>query len=131
VYRKNLYTLLETALNQSDTKVLDVFYDLEKSLHCCGVNGLVDYHGFDPENPDCFRQPLKGCSTAIIELLNKNLPIVYVTLGIVLLFELLSLIGAIALAIALKRAPDALYSSRPGDVLQAIVPRSRSYKRIQ
>jgi hypothetical protein len=124
VYRKNLYEVLITALNKSDRKVLDAFTDLEKSLQCCGVNGLDDYHGREPKNPDCFRYRKKGCSPIIIELLNKSLPTIGGTLGAVLLLELLGLIVAIKLAIALKNAPETNYSSF-GNFFNSVVPNRR------
>jgi hypothetical protein len=124
VYRDNLLVVLTTALNKSDTKVLDAFSDLEKRLKCCGVTGIKDYHGREPKNPDCYRYRT-GCSAEIIKVFNENLPIIGTTLGFVLFFELLCLIAAIALAIALNKSGDYYYSSNPGDLLINIVPNRR------
>lgn len=131
VYRKNLLKVFNKALNASDTKVIRAFADLEDLLECCGVNGFKDYARHDP-SPGCFQhQDRKGCSNAIIDLLNKNLPAVGGILGAVLFIELIGLIGAILLAIALRRAPETYYSSSPGDVLYSIVPgnKRRNYSR--
>ncbi len=128
VYRDSLLTVLTTALNTSDTKVLDAFSELEKKLKCCGVTGIKDYHGHEPKNPDCYRYR-NGCSDAIIKLFNENLPVIGTTLGFVLFFELLCLIAAIALAIALKKSSDVYYSSNPGDLLINILPNRRKHYR--
>jgi hypothetical protein len=125
VYKKNLLEVLTIALNNSDTKVLNAFSDIEISLKCCGVNGLQDYGGKEPKNLDCYRYSAKGCSGVIIDLLKKNLPIIGTSLAIILLFELFGLIGAIKLAIALKNAPETYYSSNPGQVLSNVIPSSR------
>ena len=124
VYRDNLLTVLTSALNNNDQKVLDVFAELEKNLQCCGVTGIEDYHGREPKNPECYRYK-KGCSDALIKLFDKNLPIIGTTLGFVLAFELLCLIVSIALAIALKKSSDVYYSSNPGDILNELVPNRR------
>ena len=133
VYRDNLLTVLTTALNKGDSKVLDAFADLEKRLKCCGVTGIKDYHGKEPRNPDCYRYRT-GCSGAIIKLFDENLPIIGTTLGLVLLFELICLIAGIALAVALKNSNsvDAHYtSSNPRDLVLNVVPNRRNtYKRF-
>jgi hypothetical protein len=127
VYRDSLLTVFNTALNTSDARVLDAFTDLEKKLKCCGVTGINDYHGREPKNPECYRYR-NGCSDALIKLFNENLPVIGTTLGFVLFFELLCLIAAIALGIALKKSSDVYYSSNPGDLLINIVPsRRRKY----
>jgi len=125
VYKKNLLEVLTSALNNSDTKVLDAFTDIEKSLKCCGVNGLQDYAGKEPKNLDCYRYSAKGCSGVIIDLLKKKVPIIGTALGVILLFELFGLISAIKLAIALKNAPETFYSSNPGEVLSNVIPSKR------
>lgn len=101
VYKKDLHTVLSKALNDSNTEVLNTFAEMEKKLKCCGINDIEDYHGREPQNPDCYRYR-KGCSDALIKAFNETIPTVTITLGIVLLFELFCLINALALTVALK-----------------------------
>lgn len=101
VYRTSLLSVLSAALNRTDTKVLDAFADIEKSLKCCGVNGLDDYNGHEPKNVDCYRYK-NGCGNEIIKIVQKYIPIVGTSLGIAVLFELFGLICAVALAWRLK-----------------------------
>ena len=121
VYRDRLLKVLTTALNTSDTRVLDAFVDLEKSLNCCGVNGINDYHGTDPRNPNCYRYKT-GCSTPIIKMFNDTIPIIGLTLGLVLLFELVCLINAILLAITLKKSSNSSNSSDSKSLLLNTIP---------
>lgn len=101
VYEKDLKTVLSKALNESDIKVLDAFGDMEKKLKCCGINGIEDYHGREPRNPDCFRYR-NNCSDALTNTFNDTLPRIGITLGVILLFELFCLISAVLLTISLK-----------------------------
>ncbi|UJR23570.1 hypothetical protein I4U23_026558 [Adineta vaga] len=109
VYKTALSKVFDTALQSNQTDVLHAFQELEKNMKCCGVHNRSDY-GYPPKFPlsnQCLENPSSiGCSDAIINFLNKNLPIIGGSLGGVLLLELLGLIGAIALAVALKHAPD-------------------------
>jgi len=138
LYDKTWSETLSKALDKNQTKVLKAFHDLEDAVKCCGVHNVSDY--YINNNNITYNYTLSdyckengnsavGCAEKIIGFLTKNLPIVGGTLGGVLLLELFGLIGAIALAVALKHAPNDDYSSRPGDVLGGLVPRSqRRYK---
>jgi hypothetical protein len=131
VYRDSLTKVFATALDNNDEKFLNAFHQLEKSLKCCGVSGPTDYskHGKEP-SAECF-QNTKGCSVVIIDLLKKSLPIIGGTLGGVLFLELIGLIFAILLAVALKHASDTEYSSSPTEVLSYVVPgRRRNYSKF-
>ena len=99
-------------------------------MKCCGANGIIDYKAHPLDTPlECFQHP-KGCSDAIIDLLDKNLPIIGGVLGGVLVLEVIGLLSAVVLAVALKHAPDDDYSSNPMEVLPHIVPgRRRNYQR--
>jgi hypothetical protein len=132
VYNTSLAKVFTDALDNNDTKVLAAFHNLEKSVQCCGINGVQDYHTHGREAPDsCYKYPTKGCSAAIIDLLEKNLPIIGGTLGGVLLLELIGLIFAFVLATALKHSVDETFSSNPGEVIQNIVPgRRRNYRKF-
>lgn len=101
IYRTSLSTILSTALHETDTKVLDIFNDLEVSLTCCGVNGLNDYNGHEPKNINCYRYQ-KGCADELIKIVKKYIPVIGVSLGIIILFEIFSLICAIRVAILLN-----------------------------
>ena len=101
VYKTDLHTVLSKALNDNNTKVLNAFADMEKKLKCCGINDIEDYHGKEPQNPDCYRYR-KGCSDDLIETFNETIPSIATTLGVVLLFELFCLISAVALTVTLK-----------------------------
>jgi len=131
VYQTALYEVFEKGLNMNNTNIITSFQDLEKTMKCCGVYNVSDYakHNYNKLSEWCTNNPTSpGCSTAIIDLLNKNLPIIGGTLGGLLSLELFCLIGAIALAVALKHAPDQIYSSNPGEVIRNIVPgRRRNY----
>ena len=131
VYKDSLSEVLGIALDKNNTKVLNIFHDLEKSMDCCGANGATDYydhHQIAP--PQCAVHP-KGCSTAIIDWLDKNLPIIGGVLGAVLVLEVIGLLSVVVLAVALKHAPDDSYSSSPAEVLSHIVPgRRRNYSRV-
>jgi hypothetical protein len=131
VYRDSLTKVFLPAVQKNDTKVLNAFHELEKALKCCGVNGKEDYLKYWPDAPtDCYLNK-EGCADTIINLLKNNLPIVGGTLGTVLFLELLGLIGAIVLAVAIKHAPDDTYSSNPAEVIKNIVPgRRRNYNRV-
>jgi hypothetical protein len=131
VYRTTLSTVFITALQKNDTKVLDVFHELENVMKCCAVNGIQDYdRGHTAPPSSCF-QHLKGCSSTIIDLLDKNLPIIGATLGCVLLLELVGLIAAFILARALKNDTETTYSSKPGEVLGALAStRRRNYQHV-
>jgi hypothetical protein len=132
VYNTSLTKVFTDALDRNDTKVLEAFHNLENSVKCCGINGIKDYqtHGRDAPT-SCYQYPTKGCSAAIIDLLEKNLPIIGGTLGGVLLLELIGLIFAFVLAGALKHSVDETYSSNPGEVIGGIVPgRRRNYRKF-
>jgi hypothetical protein len=131
VYRDSLKEAFDAALSQNNTKVVNVFHDLEKELKCCGVNGPTDYNTH-PQfiTPDCYAHPT-GCSTAIIDWLDKNLPIIGGVLGGVLLLEIVGLLSAVALVVALRHAPDDTYSSDPRLIMQELIPgRRRNYSRV-
>lgn len=131
VYKDSLANVFGKALDKNDTKVLDVFHKLEKSLDCCGINGKDDYtQHHAPVPPDCFKpERNRGCSEAIIDLLDKNLPIVGGVLGVVLAIELAILISTICLRSFIRRQPDETYSSNPGEVIHDLVPgRRRNYR---
>lgn len=125
VYKNDLYTVFSKALNESNTKVLDAFAELERKLKCCGVNGIDDYHGREPQNPECYRYR-KGCSDEIIKLFNENFPIIATTLGLVLLFELLCLVNAIALSNRLKNYDGDMYVDGRRDVPINLTPMRHS-----
>jgi hypothetical protein len=127
VYEKPLSDVLHDALKRNDTNIISIFHDLEAAMKCCGVLGVKDYANYSSAETDwCKTNPdSRGCSTAIMDFLNKNLPIIGGTLGGVLLLELFGLIAAIALAVAIRHAPDEDYSSSPGRVLSNIIPRRR------
>jgi len=133
VYEKTLFEVFKTAMINHDTKVIEVFHQLEKTMKCCAVHGASDYIEFNhtiPELCDKTIHPelnIQGCSEAMIGFLRKHLPAIGTTLGVVLLVELVGLIGSIALAVALKHAPDTIYSSNPGDVLKGAIPGRRNY----
>jgi len=130
VYQTALYDVLKTGLDSNNTKILTAFDDLEKAMECCGVNNISDYTNanYTRSSEWCGKKPNYGCSQAIIDFLKKGLPAIGVTLGVVLATELLGLLSAIALAVALKNAPDDNYSSSPGQVLGNMVPgRRRNY----
>ncbi|CAF2364675.1 unnamed protein product [Rotaria sp. Silwood2] len=131
VYSKSLTKVFTNALIVDDTKVLNAFHDMEKSLACCGVNGKTDYDNSGKLAPDsCVKYPT-GCSTIIINTLEKNLPIIGGSLGAVLFLELLGFIGAIALAVALRHASDGTYSSNAREVISYVVPgRRRNYNKV-
>ncbi|UJR25338.1 hypothetical protein I4U23_006688 [Adineta vaga] len=127
VYNDGLTKAFTDALDNNDTIVLNVFHDLEHSLKCCGINGGKDYDTHSSQaGPDCFLYRNKGCSKAIIDLLEKNLPIIGSSLGVLLLFELVSLIFAFVLAHALKNSDETNFSSSPSEVLSAVVPNRRA-----
>ena len=131
VYRDSLTTVFGKALMNNDTRVMKVFHQLEDKLDCCGVNGKDDYskyHGLAP--PSCFQNATsKGCSTAIIDILETNLPIVGGVLGAVLVIELGIFVSAIALRFIAAKQPYEVYSSNPAEVISNLVPgRRRNYR---
>ena len=131
IYKDNLKDALQNALRDNNKKVLEDFHDLEKSLKCCGATGKKDYIEVGAVVPTSCFQHSKGCANTITDWLEKNLPIIGGTLGGVFFLELLGLIGAIAIAVALKHAPDHVYSSNPGEVLAYVVPgRRRNYHKF-
>lgn len=130
VYKDSLLVVFGKALDKNQTQVLNVFHKLENKLDCCGVNGRDDYssHFVAPPN-ECFLPKVEGCSKAIIDILEKNLPIIGGVLGAVLAIELVILIGAVALRSAAKKEPYEIYSSNPSDVMSNLVPgRRRNYR---
>ena len=130
VYNESLTRVFTDALDNNKTSIINVFHDLEKSLECCGSSGINDYitHNYNPPQ-SCFDRANKGCAKAIINLLEKNLPLIGSVLGVVLLLELVNLIFAFILARSLKNSDNEKFSSNPGDVLAAVVPgRRRNYR---
>lgn len=130
VYEKTLSEAFNKGLETNDTKFMTAFQDLENNMECCGVYGLSDYNNstYTQRSTWCKAHPeSKGCSTAIINFLNKNLPAIGITLGVVLAIELLGLIASIALAVALKHAPTERYSSNPRTVIQDMRQRRANY----
>jgi len=133
IYDSNLRKILIDAANKTDAtsnKTLAAFVVLQKQFKCCGAANYSDYGRTVPNLPDsCFNDDQhkflreNGCSKAIIDFLGSKLPILGGILGGFLFVELLGLIGAIVLAVALKHAPDDNYSSNPGDVLRGLNPR--------
>ena len=130
VYETTLLKALEDGVKNNKTELLIAFQQLEKSLECCGVLNVTDYGNISRSrlSEQCkLTKPPIGCAEKIINLLNSNLPIIGGTLGGVLAVELFGLIASIALAVALKHAPDGDYSSNPGQVLSSIVPGRRRW----
>ena len=128
VYEDALFKALQTGLEKENKEVLAAFQQLEKALQCCGVHNITDYIGYPkyPLSPECRQNTtVVGCAEKIIDFLSSKLPIIGGTLGGVLALELFGLIAAIALAVALKHAPDDSYSSNPGKVLGGLVPNRR------
>jgi len=117
VYKTALFKVFDASLKANQTNVIDAFHELEGKMKCCGVYNLTDYYHYSnvPSLSDyCKEHPTaEGCSDAIISFLNKHLPIIGGSLGGVLLLEIFGVIGAIALAVALKHAPsDRILSQR-------------------
>jgi len=127
VYQTALFEVLNKGLKDNNTKIIGAFHDLENAMKCCGAYNISDYGEHNHTYSDwCKSRPdSQGCSQAIIAFLNKNLPIIGGTLGGVLALEFFCLLGAIALAVALKHAPDDNYSSNPGEVIRNVVPGRR------
>ncbi|CAF1026072.1 unnamed protein product [Rotaria sordida] len=115
LFEEPLFKVLDVALKNKDNATILAFQDLENSMKCCGVHNESDYYGYAVEKSKQCKQHLdsKGCAQAIIELFNKNLPIIGGTLGGILVIELFGLIGACVLAVALKDSPESRYSSSP------------------
>jgi len=127
-YDKGLATLFSDAMDKGQTGVIAAFDTLQKQMHCCGANDSEDYIKHNHTLPDsCYDKKgnvyEKGCAQAVIDFLEAQLPIFGGVLGGFLLIELLGLIAAIALAVALKHAPDDRYSSNPKDVFSGMVRR--------
>jgi len=131
VYQTALYEVFERGLKDNNPKIVNAFRELEKALKCCGVYNKTDYEPFNVTqfSEGCTKYPDDGCSKKMIDLLNTNLPIIGYSLLVVFLLELFGLITAIALAVALRHAPDGEeYSSSPGEVIRYVVPnRRRNY----
>jgi hypothetical protein len=131
VYDTTLTKVFDTGLESNKTEIIKAFQDLEDVVKCCGVHGKSDYDRFNYTSLSeaCKQYPTKGCSQAIIDFLDTNLPIIGGILGGVLALEFFGLIFAIVLAVALKHAPDTdSYSSNPGDVIKGAMPgRRRNY----
>jgi hypothetical protein len=108
VYKNTLFTVFDKALENNSTDVLDAFRQLETAMKCCGVHNISDYG--DRSNASstwCKDNPASpGCSDAIIDYLNKHLPIIGGSLGGVVLLELFGVIGAIVLVKAIRRSDD-------------------------
>ena len=132
VYDDALTTALKKGVSERDDKILAAFRSLEEAVSCCGAQNISDYATYPPfeqlSKPCQKDNSTIGCADKIVDILNKNLPIVSGTLGGIIALELITLLGAIALAVALKHAPDRDYSSSPGEVLRYAVPgRRRNY----
>jgi len=126
VYEGTFSDVLVQAVRKNQSDVLNIFHEMEKTMKCCGVRGPSDYRGHEyNEGEYCRANPnARGCAASIIDFLNTNLPIIGGTLGGVLLLELFGLIGAIALAVAIKHAPKESYSSSPSKVISYAVRRN-------
>ena len=131
VYEKSLTEVFENGMAEKKQKVIDGFHHLENTLKCCGIHNISDYGPYNTTDfsDGCKEHPHDGCSDKIIDLLSTNLPIVGYSLLSVFLLEFFAVLGAIALAVALKHAPnDEEYSSSPGETIRNIVPsRRRNY----
>jgi hypothetical protein len=127
VYEKSLYEVFQKGLQNNNTKVIKAFHDLENSLKCCGIHNKTDYAPYNSTtfSQGCIDHPSDGCSQKIIDLLNKSLPIIGYSLLSVFLIELFGVITSIALAVAIKHAPDDEYSSSPSEVIRYVVPKRR------
>jgi hypothetical protein len=128
VYETSLSEVFENGLSKNDTKIMNAFNDLEKALKCCGIHNISDYSAYNITkfSEGCQKYPKDGCSQKLIDFLSKNLPIIGYSLLAVFLLELFGVITAIALAVALKHAPDDEdYSSSPGEVIRYVVPNRR------
>ncbi|CAF1330124.1 unnamed protein product [Rotaria magnacalcarata] len=116
-FEEPLFKVLDAALSETppNKAVLSSFGELEKAMKCCGVHNISDYerHAYTPESSACKNPKAVGCSQAIIDWFNKNLPIIGGTLGGILVIEFFGLISACLLASAIKNAPDSAYSTGP------------------
>jgi hypothetical protein len=108
VYKTTLSTVFDKALEKNDTTVLGAFHQLETAMKCCAVHNISDYNNHTSAASDwCQKNPTSpGCSDAIIDFLNKHLPIIGGSLGGVVLLELFGVIGAVLLARAVRRSDD-------------------------
>lgn len=124
IYDTSLTKAFDTGLKENKTKFIEAFQELEVTMKCCGVHNLSDYnqYNYTQRSTWCKEHPTSdGCSKAIIDFLNKNLPAIGITLGVVIALELFGLISAFMLAVALKHAPEE-YSSNPIETIRAVVP---------
>jgi hypothetical protein len=124
---KTLKEVLDKAIKDQQTAVLVPFQKLEKALECCGATGRQDYPPSMPDLSDQCKASTnpKGCATALVEFVEKNIPIVAGVLGGVIAIELFAIIGAIMLSRALSQSNGARYSSRSGEVMSKF--RKRGY----
>lgn len=132
IYENSLNTVFTKGWEDQNKKVIDGFHHLEEALKCCGIHNKTDYVPFNVTefSKGCIEHPNDGCSAKIVDLLSTNLPIVGYSLLSIFLLEFFAVLGAIALAVALKHAPDSdeEYSSSPGATIRNIVPnRRRNY----
>ena len=128
VYTDSLQKVFDDGLKTNNTEIMKSFRALEEAMKCCGVQNVSDY-GVPPKFPlsgPCEKDPVpEGCAVAITRFLSKQLPIIGITLGAVILLELFGLIAAIALAVARGHAPEKTYSGNVRQVLGGIVPGRR------
>lgn len=106
-YDDNLWEIFNKAYTQNQTENQRGIEKLEKEFECCGVYSPSDYDSVNRTIPSsCYKEGAtepfeKGCSTAIIDWIQDELPAISGIIGAVLFLEIFGLIASIAMAVAI------------------------------
>lgn len=106
-YDDNLWNIFEKAYIQNDTANQRGIEKLEKEFECCGVYGSSDYNDVNRTIPaSCYKGDStvlfeEGCSDAILDWIQDELPAISGIIGAVLVLEIFGLIASIAMAVAI------------------------------
>ena len=106
-YNDNLWSIFDKAYTQNNTDNQRAIEKLEKEFECCGVYAPSDYKDVNRTIPaSCYKGdsivPFQdGCSDAILDWIQDELPAISGIIGAVLFLEIFGLIASIAMAVAI------------------------------